>query len=140
MNTPTETKSLDVPKLMENLLELQTLEFEELIQPTTEKRIATLRALVPPPVLAHYDRLCARGKRGVAILSHQTCTACHMHVPLGIVLELQHGEDIRCCDNCGRYLYLKDEPVAPPEPEPVKPVKLAKPAARTTRKHLAHAH
>ena len=70
------------------MFELQTLEFEETIQPNTEKRIASLRAKIPDPVLAHYDRLCARGKRGVALLHHQTCTGCHMRVPLGVVLEI----------------------------------------------------
>jgi predicted nucleic acid-binding Zn-ribbon protein len=112
MQTKTEKPAIeDVSGLMKHMFELQTLEFEETIQPNTEKRIAGLRAKIPAPVLAHYDRLCARGKKGVALLRHQTCTGCHMSVPRGVILELNRGEDVRCCDNCGRYLYLREDEV-----------------------------
>lgn len=118
---------------MERMFELQSLEFEETIQPNTEKRIASLRAKIPTPILAHYDRLCARGKKGVALLHHQTCTGCHMNVPLGVILELKRHEDVRCCDNCGRYLYLREEAVedclAPAAP----------PVVKAGRRQLAHA-
>jgi predicted nucleic acid-binding Zn-ribbon protein len=133
INMQDQPKPQDVTKLMERMFELQTLEFEETIEPNTEKRIASLRAKIPAPVLAHYDRLCARGKKGVAVVHHQTCTGCHMRVPLGVVLELQHGEDVRCCDNCGRYLYLREEPVEVSLPAPEKP------AVKAGRKQLAHA-
>ena len=117
---------------MRNLFELQTLEFEETVQPDTEVRIAELRAKIPPPILGHYDRMGARGKKGVALLRHQTCTGCHMRVPLGVVLELSHGEDVRLCDNCQRYLYLRDD-VA----ECLMPAS-EKASAKSSRKQLAH--
>lgn len=100
-------------ELMRNLFELQTLEFETNLQPDTEKRVAELRAKIPPAILGHYDRLGARGKKGVAILRHQVCTACHMNVPVGVILDLKRGEDVRLCGCCGRYLYLPEEPSAP---------------------------
>lgn len=95
-------------EILRNLFELQSLEFEETIQHDTEARIADLRARIPKPILSHYDRLGARGKKGVALLRNQTCTGCHMRVPLGVVFELKHGEDLRLCDNCQRYLYLRE--------------------------------
>jgi predicted nucleic acid-binding Zn-ribbon protein len=128
-----QEKPQDINELMARMFELQTLEFEDVIQPTTEKRIAGLRKKIPAPILAHYDRLCARGKKGVALVHHQTCTGCHMRVPLGVVLELQHGEDVRCCDNCGRYLYLREEEVEDSVTVPEKPV------VKAGRKSLAHA-
>ena len=132
-NKPEPKDSPDTTALMERMFELQSLEFEETIQPNTEKRIASLRAKIPAPILAHYDRLCARGKKGVALLHHQICTGCHMSVPLGVILELNRHEDVRCCDNCGRYLYLREEAVedclAPAAP----------PVARAGRRQLAHA-
>jgi predicted nucleic acid-binding Zn-ribbon protein len=95
--------------IMQKLFELQSLEFEETIQPNTEERILKLRAKIPGAILSHYDRLCASGKKGVALLRDQICTGCHLRVPLGVVLELKHGEDIRLCENCTRYLYLPRE-------------------------------
>jgi len=97
-------------KIIDNLLKLQSLEFDEQVEADTEKRIAELRAKIPVPVLGHYDRLMARGKKGVAAVRNQVCTACHMHVPRGVVLTLMHGDDVQLCENCGRYLYLPEQP------------------------------
>jgi len=120
-------------ELMRNLFELQTLEFDETIQSNTGARITTLRAKIPKPVLDHYDRLGDSGKKGVAILRHQVCTGCHLRVPLHVVMELRHGEDVRLCENCRRYLYLQEEPVAPE-------LTLPKSVTKPHRKPLAHAH
>ena len=120
-------------ELMRNLIELQSLEFEETIQPNIEERIAQIRAKIPNPILSHYDRLGDQGKKGVAPLSNQTCTGCHMRVPVAVVLDLKHAEDVCLCENCGRYLYL---PEICAEAVAVAP---QKPAARNRRKQLAHA-
>lgn len=97
---------------LQNLLKLQTLEFDEMLEPETDKQIAELRVKVPPPILAHYDRLLAQGKRGLAAVRNQVCTGCHLRVPRAFVLALMQETDIQVCENCGRYLYL---------PEPGKP-------------------
>jgi len=97
---------------MRNLFELQALEFDTTVKPETEERITHLRAKIPKPILSHYDRLGDKGKKGVALLRNQTCTGCHMRVPLGVVMELKRGEDVRLCDNCQRYLYLPAEAAA----------------------------
>jgi len=120
-------------ELMQKLFELQALEFDETIQPDTEVRRAELRAKIPLPILGHYDRLCARGKKGVALLNHRTCSGCHMRVPVGVVLNLRHGADVELCDNCGRYLYLREDAVTPGE---AAPKIIAAPEGRAT---LAHA-
>lgn len=96
-------------ELIKNLLKLQSLEFEKQVEPDTEKRIAELRAKIPTPILAHYDRLVARGKKGTAAIRNEVCTGCHMHVPRNVVLTLMHDEDIQLCENCGRYLYLPEQ-------------------------------
>ena len=98
-------------EIMKSLFELQVLEFETKIRPVTEVRIAEMRAKIPAPILAHYDRLADQGKKGVALLRNQTCSGCHMRVPLGVVLDLKHGQNVCLCDHCRRYLYLReDEP------------------------------
>lgn len=96
-------------KIMKKLFELQQLEFEETIQPDSDERIAALRMKIPKPILAHYDRMCDNGKKGVALVRHQCCTGCHMQVPLGVVLDLKRGVEVCICGTCGRYLHL-DEP------------------------------
>jgi predicted nucleic acid-binding Zn-ribbon protein len=83
-----------------------------------------LRAKIPSQILAHYDRLVARGKKGLAAVRGQVCSGCHMQVPLGVVMTLKRGEDIQLCESCGRYLYLSPAvekeatgPAASPKPE-----------------------
>jgi hypothetical protein len=94
--------------VLQNLLKLQALEFGETGQKKVEAQVAELRGKIPLPILGHYDRLRARDKKGVAIVRNQSCTGCHMHVPIGLITVLMRDEDIQLCENCGRYLYLPD--------------------------------
>lgn len=110
-------------ELITNIWKLQSLEFTETTDSGVSSQIAELRTKIPAQVLGHYDRLRARGKKGVAIVRNQVCTACHMQVPLGAIMTLMRGGDIQLCECCGRYLYLP-EPIAPQKP----------PAARRKKK------
>ena len=121
-------------ELMRNLVRLQSLDFEEVREKNAETVKADLRAKIPLQILGHYDRLFARGKKGVAMVRDQVCTGCHMRLPIGVVTTLMHNQDIQLCDTCGRYLYLPEVgEVAAPEPEPApkakKPRKSKKMAA-----------
>ncbi len=102
--------------VMQHLWQLQTLEFssDDMAAPSPE--IESLRDKIPPQVLGHYERLRARGKKGVALVQNGVCTGCHMRLPTGVVATLYQEKDIQLCDNCGRYLKLASEaaPVAPP--------------------------
>jgi hypothetical protein len=102
-------------KSIENLAALQTLELAGKPRPVAARQIAELRTQIPAPILAHFDRLLARGKKGVATIKGQVCAECHVQVPRNTVLTLMHGEDIQICENCGRYLRLP-EPVNPTVP------------------------
>jgi predicted nucleic acid-binding Zn-ribbon protein len=112
--------------IIENLLKLQSHEFSGATGPAAKKRLAELRTPISPPILAHYDRLVARGKKGVAVIRHQVCSECHVQVPRNTVLILMHGDDIQICENCGRYLCLPEH-VNPAQPP--KKNKKAEPAA-----------
>jgi predicted nucleic acid-binding Zn-ribbon protein len=122
--------STDMNIILQNLLKLQALEFGETTEKNTEAQVADLRTKVPPPILGHYDRLRARGKKGVAIVRNQSCTGCHMHVPIGMITVLMRGEDVQLCESCGRYLYLPD----PAENEFVQHMEAAKPAPKARRR------
>ena len=97
-----------IQEIMKNLFELQTLEFDETMRPRTQERIAALRAMIPAPILAHYDRLGDQGKKGLSVVRHQTCSGCHMRLPLAVVMDVRHAQDVCLCENCRRYLYLPE--------------------------------
>lgn len=109
---------------IQNLLKLQSIEFGD--EKGTEKQIAELRAIIPEPILGHYDRLRIRDKKGVAVVRNQVCTGCHMKLPIGVIATLMQDRDIQLCDSCGRYLYLElQAPAAAPVPA-AKPAKKRK--------------
>ena len=122
--------------LMTDLLKLQTLDFAETKNKSDETQRAELRAKIPQPILAHYDRSVARGKKGVAVVRNQVCTGCHMRLPIGTTNTLMQSQDVQLCDTCGRYLYLPD----PAESQFVEHIAATKPAPKPRkRKSLAHA-
>jgi hypothetical protein len=114
--------------VMHALVELQSLEFgPDPESPAVKTAAEKLRAKVPPQVLGHYDRLRARGKKGLALVrDNKVCSECHMQVPIGTVITIMKGEDIQLCGNCGRYLFVAEKstealPAAPaPAPAPAK--------------------
>jgi len=110
--------------LLQSLLQLQALTFGEKQDSSVETARNGLRAKIPAQILGHFDRLVARGKKGVAVVRNQVCTGCHMRVPIGAINTLRQGQDIQLCESCGRYLYLppeaksgSPEPAAAPKPE-----------------------
>jgi len=112
-------------ELLRNLIKLQSLEFGESKEKNSDTTITELRGKIPPQIIAHYDRLVARGKKGVAAVRNQVCTGCHMRVPIGVVTTLMHDADIQICESCGRYLYLSDSaqttaPAAAAKPKPAR--------------------
>jgi len=111
-------------ELLQNLIKLQSLEFSEVEDKNTEAAMTELRAKIPSQILGHYDRLVAKGKKGITLVRDQVCTGCHMRVPIGGIMALKHGEDIQLCESCGRYLYL------PPATE-AEPAKSAEPTAKS---------
>ena len=68
---------------LRNLSNLQDLEFGGDRGAAAEKQAADLRALIPLPILGHYDRLRARGKKGLALVRNNVCGGCHMSLPIG---------------------------------------------------------
>ena len=94
-------------ELMESLLALQALEFGGR-KSGKEAEKARLREKVPAPILGHFDRLLARGKKGVSVIRNGVCTECHLRLPVGTLVTLARGEDIQICGNCGRYLHLPE--------------------------------
>jgi len=96
-------------KIMEHLLALQNYQFNARGRsPAVLAEIEQRRAEVPAPVLAHFERMIARGKKGVAVVRDGVCTECHLRLTAGKLARLAADTDIWLCDNCGRYLYLSE--------------------------------
>ena len=119
-----------------NLLKLQALDFDETTEKDQETLRTELRNIIPQPILAHYDRLVTRGKKGVAVVRNQVCTGCHMKLPIGTINTLMQNYDIQLCDTCGRYLFLPAE-AATPDPAPAAKTQAKAPGKTRKRKALA---
>ena len=118
-----------------NLLKLQAFDFKESGDKISEAQRTELRNSIPQPILAHYDRLVVRGKKGVAVVRNQVCTGCHMRLPIGTINTLMQHQDIQLCDSCGRYLSLEVAETPAPIVAEAKPQ--PKPAPKRKRKALA---
>jgi|SRR5579859_7594238 len=118
-----------------NLLKLQVLDFKESSAVISEAQKTELRNSIPQPILAHYDRLVARGKKGVAVVRNQVCTGCHMRLPIGTINTLMQHQDIQLCDTCGRYLYLPDAE-ASPTASVAETIPAKKPAAKPRKRKV----
>lgn len=120
-------------KIIERLFELQELEMgSHAANPESRRLIETIRKEIPGPVLGHYDRLIARGKKGVALVQRGVCSGCRMKLASGVCGALLRDEDIAMCDSCARYLLLVPDLVGADEvaPAPAKPKRARRTAPR----------
>jgi predicted nucleic acid-binding Zn-ribbon protein len=74
-----------------------------------ECEITRLRAVVPAPILARYERFAAQGKKAVAVVRNGVCGECHLRIPVGKLVNLSSATEVQHCGSCGRYLFLPAE-------------------------------
>ena len=60
-------------------------------------------------LLARYDRIAARRRPAVAIVSGETCLGCRVGIPPQSYIEILKGEEIVTCGTCTRILILEDQ-------------------------------
>jgi len=102
-----------------------------------DPKSAELRAKVPAPILAHFDRLVAQGRKAVAEARNGICGACHLRMPASEALSSPHDNDLHVCAHCGAYLIFPTvEPVAV---EPKRPARRGRPSARSVAPVAAQA-
>ena len=125
-------------EIMEALLKLQEAQIRAELNPGEENSTTRKwRKDVPKPIQGHFDRLRARGKKGVAIIRNGTCNGCYMKVALGVMVTLRNGTDIQLCGNCGRYLYLPEEEAIGTVAEKEKAKEEAKAKKKAAKKKAA---
>ncbi len=59
----------------------------------------------------------------LAPVVNSVCFGCRMIIPAGLMVQLVRGNELVCCENCGRILRKVDSPkfvTKPPEPLPSK--------------------
>jgi hypothetical protein len=120
-------------QILDNLLRLQNLELgtERVSMGSAEE----VRKNIPVHLLGQYDRLRARGKKGVAMVRNGVCSQCHMALAVGLLASLHRDDSVYRCATCGAYLYLVSEPpVLEIAPRINKPARRGRP-----RKDAAHA-
>lgn len=115
--------------VLSKLLEAQPKLLQHPGSATNNALVNELRATVPAPVLAHFLRLVAQGRRGVAVVNNGVCSQCHIRLPSSVAAALVKSEDLHLCEQCGSFLVLP-EPVAQPVLAPV-----VAPKARRVRKY-----
>ena len=116
-----EKRLTTMTSIIETLFKSQNL-LRKSSPATAEQREAAtkqLRDTVPPPVLAHYLRMVANDRNGVALVRRGICCECHIRIPVSTIGSLLKPVDVHLCENCGCYLLLppgEDASVAfPPE-------------------------
>lgn len=67
-----------------------------------------LRGQIPPPVLAHHNRIRARGRNSTSPVRDWVCRTCFIAVPSGLRTHLVQQDDLHVCENCGSYSYIPD--------------------------------
>ena len=95
-------------------VERESVEFAER-QQKLEGELATLeaeRALVGPQLdakmLAVYERIAARRRPALALVSGEVCKGCRVGIPAQHYLEIVKGERLVTCENCKRILLHPD--------------------------------
>jgi len=57
-------------------------------------------------ILAQYKKIKNTKKIAIAKVENNVCSGCHMTIPLYILSELNNGDELIRCDNCGRIIFL----------------------------------
>ncbi len=114
-------------KLIEDLLALQTLlRLGDTASPEQKAQIEALRPAIPAPILAHFLRQLATGRRAVAFVRHGVCGECHIRTAHSLAHLLRQSNDLMVCENCGAFVALAPE-------ETSAPVAVAAPVVRRRR-------
>jgi len=86
--------------------ELKTLGARTSRRAELEISVSAERPKVAPFILAHHDRIRARGRCSTAPVRDWICRSCFISLPIGMRTKLSHRDDICVCENCGAYIYL----------------------------------
>ena len=73
-----------------------------------EEKIREMEDSLSAQVRGRYQRLAGRRGRVVVPVIRGTCYGCFVSVPTSLASDAERNQDLRSCENCGRFLYLID--------------------------------
>ncbi len=73
-----------------------------------DAKIAEMEESLSPAVLNRYRRVAAKQPRAVVPVIRGTCYGCFVQVPTALASDADRNNEVRSCQNCGRFLYLID--------------------------------
>ena len=73
-----------------------------------DQKMVEMEEALPPPVRNRYRRSSAKHPRFLVPVIRGTCYGCFVSVPTALASDADRNEEVRTCQNCGRFLYLID--------------------------------
>jgi predicted nucleic acid-binding Zn-ribbon protein len=73
-----------------------------------DQKVGELEESLPLPVRNRYRRIAAKQPRVVVPVIRGTCYGCFVQIPTALASDAERNEEVRSCQNCGRFLYLID--------------------------------
>lgn len=71
-----------------------------------DEKVAEMEQELTPHVRNRYQRIAAGRGRVIVPVINGTCYGCFVAIPTALLSELGENDDVRHCDNCGRFLYV----------------------------------
>lgn len=69
-----------------------------------DEKIGEMEESLDPKIRGRYRRLAGSRTRFIVPVINGTCFGCFVSIPTAVTTE--RNEELRFCDNCGRFLYL----------------------------------
>ena len=73
-----------------------------------DRKIGEMESALEPRVRSRYERLAGKRSRAVVPVIRGTCYGCFVSVPTALSSDAARNDELRFCDNCGRFLYHVD--------------------------------
>ena len=71
-----------------------------------DEKIGEMEESLEQSVRGRYRRLAGSRGRFVVPVINGTCFGCFVSIPTAVASEAERNEELRYCDNCGRFLYI----------------------------------
>lgn len=72
---------------------------------TLDEKIAELEDELAPNIRQRYERIAQGRGRPVVPVINGICYGCFVAIPTALASDVTYNEELRHCDNCGRFLY-----------------------------------
>ncbi|HWV58793.1 MAG TPA: C4-type zinc ribbon domain-containing protein [Longimicrobiales bacterium] len=73
-----------------------------------DQRISEMLDQLETPIRSRYERISAGRSRAVVPVINGLCYGCFVAIPTAVSGDVRRNNQIRHCDNCGRFLYVTE--------------------------------